>query len=192
MSVVLEKLPLPVLNREDLIGFLNAYEAKRERNIDHNLQQGVSLITRGSTTFTFLNSPIYAVPTPSRDTESNSPRSGHRDRAFGFGSTPPSNTSITLLQRLTPELGHRAQLWIAHINDNPEKVAVKVFQECLVDNIPWWSPVDNEVMGFWPEDESSHREAWAYHTLRHLQGSVIPHSYGFYDVGLFPALLAKD
>jgi len=35
---------------------------------------------------------------------------------------------------------------------------------------------------FFAEEVDAHKEAWAYQRLYSLQGSLIPHSYGFFDV----------
>jgi hypothetical protein len=187
-----KKLPYPVKDETEFDTFLEAYEEKRTRNINRNLEQGTLLITKGFSKFGFLTSPGYEIPPGGQPVAYSSTATlVQRAKASCAPSIRAFDTKIALVQRITPELGCKSQVWTAHVNGNPECVAVKIYQECLVDNEPWWLPVTNELMGFWPEEEQSHREAWAYYVLAGLQGSIIPHSYGFYNVSFGHSTLRR-
>jgi hypothetical protein len=178
-----KKLPYPVKDEHELEKFLEAYHEKQARNISHNTQAGTLLITKGFSKFGFLTSHTYAIP-PGGQTmaHKSTTKPEQRPKASCVHSIRPFDTRIALIQRITPRFGCKAQVWTANVNGNPESVAIKIYQECLVFGEPWWSVEDNKLKGFWPEEEQSHREAWAYYMLTDLQGSIIPHSYGFYNV----------
>jgi len=76
----------------------------------------------------------------------------------------------------------KAQIWKATVRGKP--VVAKIYQACFVGEAPSWISASNRVWDFYPEEEEAHREAWAFGRLHSLQGSVIPYSYGFFDVVL--------
>jgi hypothetical protein len=183
MAANYKKLPYPVKEEKDFDKFLEAYKEKRERNIRHNTREGNLLSTSGFSKFEFLTSPTYTAPPGGQPEAVNSTVAlSQRPKASCISSIHPVDTKIVLVQRITPRRGCKAQVWTAHVSGSTERVAIKIYQECLVYGDPWWSAEDSKLMGFWPEEEQSHREAWAYYVLAGLQGSAIPHSYGFYDV----------
>jgi hypothetical protein len=179
-------LPYPVKGEASFESFLKEYMAKRQRNMDHPTEEGMQLTTAGFTSFNFLKSPVYAIPKPEGPNvhfNQSTPLFAQRARDPGFRSPRPSGTVITLMERLRPQFGYKSQVWIAQVDTIKQPVIAKIFQDCMLPDIPIW--LHSQLMDFVPEDEQSHREAWAYHTLAHLQGSLIPRSYGFYDVSLF-------
>ena len=85
-----------------------------------------------------------------------------------------NGVELRLLKPLHKEYGRFAQEW-SSITPNGNQVIVKVFQICFAPDEPCWN--DFMLLHFIPEEEHAHREYWAYNRL---QGSLIPHSYGFY------------
>jgi len=187
-----QRLPYPPKDAKEFEIFLKALREKRNRYRYHPTKKGTRLFTRDFSSFDYLGSSIYTIP-PQHEglpqyqglqfadlKDSLVPNLVYRDKSQALGALDPSSTIVNLIERLTPEYGALSQVWIAQVNDIHELAVVKIFQECLLDEDPCW--LSGQIMGFCPEDELSHREAWAYHNLGHLQGSMIPHSYGFYDV----------
>jgi hypothetical protein len=96
---------------------------------------------------------------------------------------------LVLSEPLRAGLDTLSQVWKARTRDGASFV-VKIFTSFMASEPGWqWSddPKDKEggeVIDFMPDEEAAHREAWAYEKLRVLQGSYIPHSYGFYEVSI--------
>jgi hypothetical protein len=176
-------LPYP-RNEKEFAVFLEAYCEKRDRNIARNTKEGISLSLSGLTAFHYLQPDLYPVPNPDNlihntlDSNLELPR---LPRMSWASSIRPLESKVNLIRNLTPLIGRRAQIWVATVDEHQETVIVKIYQDCLVEE-PWWSGMDNTLEEYWSIEEISHREAWAFGTLAELQGSLIPHSYGFYNV----------
>jgi len=105
----------------------------------------------------------------------------------------PEDPVLVLLRNLrssdedlqTEESGNWGQIWLASIQTVTGQLSgpilVKLFQESL---FPLQDRHDFKLYEIWCAATQSANEAWAFETLKPLQGSLLPHSYGFYDFAL--------
>ncbi len=121
---------------------------------------------------------------------------------------PPADTSdfhVTLIETVRRQnTGRRSGVYRAHISRSGtvgETVAcVKLYQQSKY-NIPDWQTVKPRSVcsdDWTAATRIAQREAWVSDTLIDIQGSVVPHSYGFYVVSalscsiLHPGVLTRD
>jgi hypothetical protein len=156
---------------------------RKKRNVASPLKTEDTLIVIGPTSHIFLPEEFY----PCSGTLDTHPSQSHpikRQRAAESSMFP-----LVLSEPLRVGLGTLSQVWKAKTRDGASFV-VKIFTSFMSSKPGWqWSddPKDKEggeVIDFMPDEEAAHREAWAYERLRVLQGSYIPHSYGFYQVSI--------
>lgn len=173
VSIVWDKFTFPIETKEEYYELWQHQEERRRRNLapGGRLTVGTKLKLLSAPTFSYLSLPPY-------DLSLAGSNENHLSNSF------TRNTVVVLEKIITndPAEGHAmlAPVWMARIKGR--SYAVKIFQACFVK--PEWS----DSVGchdFVPEEEQSHREAFAYATLRDLQGSKIPRSYGFYKVMTF-------
>lgn len=169
-QIAWNKFNFPIKSKKEYYQLWLYQEARRLRNLapGQKLIKGTELVLDEKATFSYLTSPVYDLS------------------AFGTLGAQLSypldqGTVLVLEKRLTanPLLGHqiKSPVWTARIG-NLEYV-VKIFQACF--HKPNWY----DYLGcrdFFPEEEQAHREAFAYASLKQLQGRNIPESYGFYKV----------
>lgn len=167
------KFNFPIETKEEYYELWMHQEERRRRNLapGGRLSVGTKLKLLDAPTFSYLSLPPY-------DLSLGSSNDNRLSNSF------TRNTVVVLEKMITndPAEGYAilAPVWMARIKGR--SFVVKIFQACFVK--PEWS----DSVGchdFVPEEEQSHREAFAYAALRDLQGSKIPRSYGFYKVTTF-------
>jgi hypothetical protein len=182
MTKIWETVDYPVKSHASFQKFQQEFEIRRQRALARPLTPGDSLTILNTTNHAFLPEETYCTTKAGVAVAS--------DRQCNLGvprrklewPVPAIGRSLTLRSPLSSGLGRLAQVWLVRTSEG-HAVVVKIFISCL-GLTPYWSKHQNEVEDFFPEEELAHRECWAYGKLKHLQGTGIPYSYGFYDVCL--------
>jgi hypothetical protein len=103
-------------------------------------------------------------------------------------SYPLADATLTITEPLLTGLGRLSQTYCGHINHKgyePVDVIVKLFQQSLFQYPCLGDFLDTLSQNDWiSATDLAQREAWAYNKMTALQGTTIPHSYGFYMVML--------
>lgn len=203
MPLVWDKFDYPITNPSSAEELIQEFSDREARNEAKPLKKDYTLSIRQYYTHCFLEDAVYDLKPllhglPSSDNRmAVSAEAGvhgtrfqaQRTRLTEFDSISLHEIKLILSKPLHNVYAARhAQVWTAR-TPRGNTVAVKKFQACFTDT-PYWVPSRNPLDGddagrlddFAPEEEQAHREAWAYHSLRSLQGSLLPYSYGFYEV----------
>jgi hypothetical protein len=166
--------------------FLEELDRRKERNSCNFPQACDTLITGGHWELEFLESPCYHILLQANNSSPEPPpyiTRPVRERYLELDKELSTvGTEISLTRRLFPVFpgtsSWRSQIWRARVAGR--EVLAKVYQACFLPDRPEVIGVPGVLIGFDPEEERAHREAWAYSQLYCLQGTVIPHSYGFF------------
>lgn len=107
-----------------------------------------------------------------------------QDQCVG-GRLTKDNFQISLTNKIQYEVD-QPQVFAAHLtlseSNSEEDVILKLFQQSFL-TIPEVDDVlDSNKNGWMPATDIAQKEAWAYMRLLALQGSIVPHSYGFFLV----------
>jgi hypothetical protein len=102
------------------------------------------------------------------------------------------NTRFTITQVIRTSLNAFSQLFIGHLEGSSRQICLKLFDERLfpmphhpvyVGDTPFRQPPERRLLDLNFADDMMCREEAVYNDrLRHLQGSMIPHCYGFHKV----------
>jgi hypothetical protein len=185
MARTWDTIDYPVKDVANFQKLFTEYERRRERAFENPLRSGKTIQLLSATNHTFLPAENYSIS--KAGVSSDSPRNLGEPRqrlgwSFPGGQREGRSDIITLQKSLIPNDGRVSQLWLARSCEG-HTLVVKIFMACLGPT-PYWRDYDQMVdPDFIPEEELAHRECWAYTKLENLQGTGMPHSYGFYDVG---------
>jgi hypothetical protein len=185
MSLAWGRFQFPITTYEAYLELDIESQARYERNTEQPLEAEQQLNICGITSHSFL------PPFPYNNV---SHFHGRQVEAFDFGSPraqiPIASTpapfldgkfKIKLCEPVTTGAPRYSQVWLARAEPGGHPLIVKIFLACFGPG-PEWNMHFSSFGGFIPEEELAHREWWAFSRLSHLQGTAIPHSYGFYDV----------
>jgi hypothetical protein len=182
---VWEKFEFPIRSIRVFNEFVEEFDRRKESNSCNFPQAGATLTTEGHWEPRYLKKECYQV-TPSsleRPTYITPPV---RERHVELDGLSAFGTVIILTRLLSPVFPRmkfwKAQIWTARVGDR--EVVAKIYQACFSSERPTIEHRRDSLDGFYPEEEEAHREAWAYNQLLSLQGTVIPHSYGFFKVSV--------
>jgi hypothetical protein len=177
----------PILDRNTFNEFLDELDRRRVRNSRKHPQANDTLITEGHPSFEFLSDPCYRVSPQPATSEPKPPAyitRSVRQRHVELDRLPSVGTEITLIHIIKPCLPWdqvwKSQVWRARVSGR--EVIAKIYQACFPPEQRPSRGSDLSLFKFYPEEEEAHREAWAFHQLFCLQGTIIPHSYGFFTV----------
>lgn len=179
----------PLTTKTEFKRLLKEMEDRRERNRKSPLIENFVLKTQGRSVFKFLDNQgdfTTRASTEARSELSKIETSAwvmqYEQRTRGFTGTLPPKLDINLKYHLTENRSRKSQVWVAEVNG--VEVIAKIYQACFGPSPYWREPLheDGEVTEFFPEEFQAQNEAWSYHKLLALQGSIIPYSYGFFDV----------
>jgi hypothetical protein len=102
------------------------------------------------------------------------------------------NTRFTITQVIRTSRNAFSQLFIGHLEGSSRQICLKLFDERLfpmphhpvyVGDTPFRQPPERRLLDLNFADDMMCREEAVYNDrLRHLQGSMIPHCYGFHKV----------
>ena len=158
------------------------YDARQERNLRNSLRPSDRLDIRSRYTFSYLLDSIYPTD-KNHNIDHIKVKSEHtRSRITLFDTSAFNHLDIILTAPVRTGRGYFSQVWTASVSGK-YTVVVKVFLGCFGPTPEWFDAPDPALrLDFVAEDEMAHREAWAYTKLTDIQGSRIPHSYGFFLV----------
>jgi hypothetical protein len=182
------KFQFPIRSGQGFNEFIEELDRRKERNRRKFPQSGDILVTEGHWEPGYLAEECYAIP---QTYTSGSPPEPPpyitrpvRERYLELDTQLSAvGTEITLTRLLCPVLPGavhvwKSQVWMARVAGR--EVVAKIYQACFPPDRPSISAIPDTPIDFYPEEEEAHREAWAYSRLFNLQGTVIPHSYGFF------------
>ncbi|EPQ52059.1 hypothetical protein GLOTRDRAFT_132183 [Gloeophyllum trabeum ATCC 11539] len=186
-------------SHSEYIGLLDEFRRRQTASLESPLKQDHNLHFVGSPNFDFLPHPAYQVNqtsylgqvlAPLNETARDAYAPHHRRRyviELRLDGRSLPEFEVILRQPLSTGLEKFAQVWKADAicrDGTVFPVVAKLFQGSLFPE-PQWLEYDNVLDEDYPlQEEVSHREAWAYERLRSARGTIIPYSYGFYDVQL--------
>lgn len=179
----------PLTTETEFKRLLKEMEDRRERNWDSPLIKDFVLKARGRSVFELLDNQGDFTPHAASEARSELSKIEtsawvlqYEQRTRGITGSLPTKIDIKLKTHLTENRSRKSQVWIAEV-DGVEVIA-KIYQACFGPSPYWREPLDEvgEVTEFFPEEIQAQNEAWSYHKLLALQGSIIPYSYGFFDV----------
>lgn len=102
--------------------------------------------------------------------------------------SPLTEMPLILTESIQTGANHLSQTYRGHVNlpgCKPANVVVKLFQQSLFRYPCPAHFFDRLSRGNWRSATYlAQREAWAYDKMTMLQGTTIPHSYGFYMVSM--------
>ena len=179
MPLVWNRFNFPITSKEEAQIFIKEFKERASRNSSPtgclNRNDKIKLLHSYSPNFLDesvyninVNEPVVFPPDPSR-----------RERLQEFDCIPSVGLEINLIKAV--DSGHFSQVWRSRTPKGANVIS-KIFQSCLAPELPFWHKQRACLWDFTPEEEQAHREMWAYQTLANIQGLVIPHSYGFYEV----------
>lgn len=187
MPLVWGRFRYPHSSEKEFEDFTEEFWRRKRRNRNAPLQEGAEISLHDRCSFGFLKGDCYnmtvenqsrALLTEPEPGYENTKQPVQRPKLAELVSQP-DGIRLTLLKSLQPP-NRFTQVWAVR-TVRGDRAIIKIFQSCM-GNPPWLDTNNGEILDFQPEEEQSHREAWAYHQLRTLQGDCIPHSYGFYEV----------
>lgn len=183
MPVLWNSIPYPIKTKEDHKKLLVLLRKKLETYNSAPLQPNVKLITLRASQLRFSDSPIYKLPVTDsahrilpEDLQHYLPRP-----RLDIPHSHSPGIRIKLLAPISRTFNVKAQVW--RVMAFGQIACLKIFQTCLIGFEPEWFTNHKICEAFFPEEEQAHMEAWTYSKLKPLQGTFLPHSYGFYDVG---------
>ncbi|TFK51531.1 hypothetical protein OE88DRAFT_1659592 [Heliocybe sulcata] len=190
-------VPYPPRNLSEINALMKVWYKHCDAALDSPIMAGHTLQFIGVPTFDFLPSSLYNVTcasylgqplAPVNDMTSDAYHHGPRREYFEtlrLDSQSMPDFKVVLTEPLSTGRGKYSQVWKAEAigaEGDALPVVVKLFQGSLFPEPKMiGQKLDPETL---MQEEVSHREAWAYERLRPAQGTIVPYSYGFYNVKL--------
>jgi len=166
MPKIWDILEYPPKSDDEFEKLLKVLRERKDRNQMKYLEVNGSLELRRvdpGKTFQFLGDDIYRIDSDSIALTDPDLKNWPERKRSRYAELDASHSLVLNLEEplhSTVSEDRMEQVWKAATLNNL-KVVVKIYQGCFQDT-PIWNRQEKKIVGFAPEEEQVHREAWAY------------------------------